>query len=107
VRTLTGYDEANEARKRVSFKTDLEMWHKFVGYAGWLLMVAKGEEQHLYSQCIHYSYDEDAFEEYCGCPKIKRTKDFKADDECWKCKFYKSTPTSIARKRTKVPKEAA
>lgn len=105
--TLVRYDEACEARKRLRVRSDLELWHKFVGFAGWLLLVAKGEEQSLYSKCMHYHYDNDAFEEYCNCPQIKRTKDFKADDECWKCKWFKTKLAHTARKRTKVPKEAA
>ena len=86
---MTGYDENIEARKRLPIKSDLDMWHKFVGFAGWLILIAKAEECKLYSKCIYYSYDYGAFEEHCSCPEIKRTSDFNADDECWKCIFYK------------------
>ena len=89
--------EGNDARKRLSFKTDLEMWHKFVGFAGWLLLVAKSEEHKIQSRCLSYSYDSDAFESYCGCKQIDREikdgpmkgimKDFEPDEECWKCPF--------------------
>jgi len=91
--------EANEARKRISFKNDLEMWHKFVGFAAWLMMIARIEEQRLYEQCIHYSYDDEAYEEYCNCKEIDREikegplqgvpKDFDASEECWHCLHYK------------------
>ncbi|KKR01644.1 MAG: hypothetical protein UT24_C0003G0051 [Candidatus Woesebacteria bacterium GW2011_GWB1_39_12] len=94
--------EENEARKRVTFKSDLEMWHKFVGFAGWLMMVARGEEHKIYGQCVHYSYDSDAFEEYCNSKDAEKLRKvthvikgmkiragFKPDEECWQCKFYK------------------
>jgi hypothetical protein len=98
---MTAYDEASDARKRLRIKSNVELWHKFVGFAGWLLLTAKGEEQSLYSKCVHYSYDDDAFEEYCNCPQIKRMKDFKADDECWKCKFFELKPIPRTRKTVK------
>ena len=91
---MTGYDENVEARKRLPIKSDLDMWHKFVGFAGWLILIAKVEERKLYSKCVHYSYDSDAFEEYCDCSKIERGADFNADDECWKCSFYKLSEVS-------------
>ena len=31
VLAMTGYNEANEARKRLRVRSDLELWHKFVG----------------------------------------------------------------------------
>jgi len=64
------------------------MWHKFKEFAEWLTFVAGSKEQTLYSQCKFYSYDDDAFEESCNCPKIKRKKDFDASEECWRCLFY-------------------
>lgn len=84
--------EANEARKRLPFNNDIEMWHKFVGFAGWLMMIAQSEEQKLYARCKHYSYDSDAYEDYCNSEdaekKRKVTSDFKPDEECWQCSFY-------------------
>lgn len=37
--------------------------------------------------CEFYSYDDGAFEEYCNCEEIVRTKDFESVKECWQCKF--------------------
>lgn len=67
---------------------DLGMWHKFAEFAEHLKFVAEAEEQSLYSLCASYSFDDSAFEEYCNEERIKRTKDFSAKDECWKCPFY-------------------
>lgn len=75
--------------KPMKYKNDLEMWHKFAEFAEHLKFVSEAEEQKLYSECVHYSYDDAAFEEYCKCPKIiARTKDFEAKEECWKCGFF-------------------
>ena len=38
--------------------------------------------------CMFYDYDTGAFEEYCICPEIdrtKNTKDFESEKECWQC----------------------
>jgi len=79
--------------------SDLGMWHAFGLFAEHLAFVAQTEEQSLYSKCESYSYDDGAFEEYCNQEKIKRTKDFHAEDECYKCLYYrlrekKTTETS-------------
>ena len=72
----------------IRFKHDLQMWHMLGEYARWMHFIAETEEQHEYEKCKHYSYDDDAFEEYCNCVKIKRKKDFNAKDECYRCKYY-------------------
>jgi hypothetical protein len=73
---------------KMSFKNDIEMWHKFADFAEHLKFVAHAQEQKLYSQCVFYSYDDAAFEEYCNNEKIIRRIDFEACNECWKCPFY-------------------
>ena len=82
--------------KKMPFKNDLEMWHKFAEFAHWMKFVAIAEEHKMISQCKFYSYDDGAFEEYCHCPSIKRTIDFTAEEECWKCKHY-----SMEKEKTK------
>lgn len=54
-------------------------------------------------QCNFYSYDDEAFEEYCNHPEIKRDKDFDSRQECWKCKFRKieEVPSVNTQKREK------
>jgi hypothetical protein len=73
----------------MKFKSDLEMWHKFVEFAEYLKFAASCQEDQLISRCVFYHWDNDAFEEYCDCPDISRSGDFKSKKECWKCPFYK------------------
>jgi len=73
---------------KYKYKNDLEMWHKFAEFAEHIKFVAEAEEYTLYSKCAYYSWDDYAFEEYCNCDKIERSKDFEAKEECWKCPFY-------------------
>ena len=73
----------------MKYKNDLEMWHNFLTVAKEMAFVAQAELHKLQFQCEFYSWDDGAFEEYCNCPEIRRKKDFVADDECWKCKFFK------------------
>lgn len=88
--------------KPMNFKNDLEMWHKFAEFAEWLQFVATAQESSLFDNCTYYSYDDGAFEEYCHCPEIVRTKDFEAKEECWKCSFRKvmggSQQNSLAKR---------
>lgn len=82
-------------------KNDLEMWHKFAEFAEHLKFVAEAEEQALYSQCIHYHFNRESFEEHCNCDKIERNKDFEAKNECWKCPFYTMVYTMKEKKEAK------
>jgi len=74
--------------KPMKYKNDLQMWHKFAEFADHLKFVAKAQEQTLYSECVHYHWDNDAFEEDCNNGNIVRKEDFDAQAECWNCPFY-------------------
>lgn len=74
--------------KTMPFKHDLEMWHKFAEYSGWIKFVSEAKEISLINLCVFYSWDSGAFEEYCNCKQIERKKDFVSKEECWKCPFY-------------------
>ena len=86
----------------MQYKNDLEMWHKYV--AEHLKKTARFQEIRLINQCIHYFFDNEAFEEYCKCPKIKREKDFNSENECWNCEFYEMTKVGVAEEGVKKTK---
>ena len=85
-------------RPKMHFRNDLEMWHRFIDFGRWVTLAAQMQETELYSLCVHYSYDDGAFESYCNCPTIQRHGDFQPGEECWKCQFYK--PQDETRKVT-------
>jgi len=72
----------------MKYRNDLEMWHRFLVVAKEIAFVAQAEMHKLQMECKFYSWDNGAFEEYCNHPEIDRKRDFIADDECWKCKFF-------------------
>lgn len=71
-------------------KNDLEMWHLFAEFAEEFREVFKYNEIQLIKLCKSYSYDNEACEEYCSNSRIRRTKDFNSQEECWKCPHYQT-----------------
>jgi len=76
--------------KKMPFKTDLEMWHKFAEFGECIKFVSEAQEIGLINLCVYYSWDSGACEEYCHCERIGRKKDFVSKEECWKCPFYQT-----------------
>ena len=67
---------------------DLGMWHHFAEVAEHIKFVSESQEITLIGLCKFYSWDNEAFEEYCNCPSIERKKDFDSKNECWNCPCY-------------------
>ena len=84
----TVLDAHSIGENKMKYRTDLEMWHSFMTVAREMAFVSQAELHRLQGECRFYSWDGQAFEEYCNCPEIKRKNDFVADEECWKCKFF-------------------
>jgi hypothetical protein len=88
--------------------SDLGMWHHFAEVAEQMKFVAKAQEDSLIGKCQFYSWDNEAFEEYCNCEKLEGkhkgfgTKrghggDFDSKLECWKCPFYSQQKEKIEK----------
>jgi len=87
--------------KPMNYKnSDLGMWHHFADVAEQLQFVAKAEEDKLIGLCVHYHWDDEAFEEECNCESITRKKDFDSRKECWKCPSYSVQDESNKEKTT-------
>ena len=44
----------------------------------------------IVTKCKHYSYDSDAFEEYCSLQRGNEGSDFKSSALCAKCKHWEA-----------------